>query len=441
MKFDGPVLYREDSQELKAKRPVVAIVGAGFGGLNAAKALAKAPVEVILIDRRNYHLFQPLLYQVATAGVAPSDIAYPVRTVFRKQRNLDFCLAEVHRVDLLERRLVTTAGPIEYDYLVISVGSETNFFGLDSIAEHSFELKDLDDAEAIRNHVLKMFELSTRQEDPDLCNALRTFVIVGGGPTGVEMAGALSELIRLVLQKDYPEMDTSDVRVILVELLDTLLSGFPKELSLEAEKSLQDKHVEIMLGETVADYNGRQVSLKSGKIIQACTLIWAAGVRAKTLVDTLDARQARQGRVVIQPTLQLPGYSEVFVIGDAAYLEEEGQGLPMMAPVAIQQAKTAANNIRNLIDGKPLVPFDYRDPGSLATIGRNVAVARIGSFKFHGFLAWLVWLVVHLYWLIGFRNRLFVILSWAWAYLLFENSVRIITPEPGEQGERLEVQA
>jgi NADH dehydrogenase len=411
-------------------QPVVAIVGAGFGGLNAAKQLRNAPVDIILLDRRNYHLFQPLLYQVATAALSPSEIAYPVRSVFRKQRNLAFQLTEVLDVNLKDRWLDTLAGRIDYDYLVLSIGSESNYFGIESIAENGFDLKDLDDGEAIRNHILLMFELATQIEDPETLKALRTVVIVGGGPTGVECAGAISELIRQVLKKDFPELDFSDVHVIVLEMQDTLLGGFPKDLGEAARDSLRKKHVEVRLGTTVTDYDGAQVLLKNGEAIPANTLIWAAGVRAKSLAGRLDVPKGGQGRVVVEPTLQLPGFPEVFMIGDAAYLEEAGNPLPMMAPVAIQQAKVAAQNIRNLIAGKPLVQFDYKDPGSLATIGRNVAVARIGRFKFHGFLAWLVWLGVHLVWLIGFRNRLFVLINWAWAYLLRESGVRLITPEP-----------
>lgn len=417
-----------------AKRPVVVIVGAGFGGLNAAKELRKAPLEVILIDRRNYHLFQPLLYQVATAGVSPADIAYPVRAVFRKQRNLEFRMAEVTGVDLERRELQTSAGEIRYDALILAIGSESSYFGMESVARHSFDLKDLHDAERIRNHVLSSFELSLHEGEESRCAALRTFVVVGGGPTGVECAGALSELIRLVLKKDFPNLDFGQARVVLLEMLDTLLPGFPPELGRAARQALERKHVEVRLCAALADYDGETARLKNGEAIPTCTLIWAAGVRARSLADRLNVPRARQGRVIVERTLQLPDYPEVFVIGDAAYLEEEGEPLPMMAPVAIQQAKVAARNVRNLLAGTPLKTFDYRDPGSLATIGRNVAVARVGRFKFHGFLAWLIWLGVHLFWLIGFRNRLLVLINWAWAYLFYESGIRLITPEP--EGEK-----
>lgn len=420
----------EEQRIRNQQRPRVAVLGAGFAGMNAVQQLGSLPVEVVMVDRRNYHLFQPLLYQVATAGLSPGDIAYPIRAVFRKQENFVFRLADVTGINLEARTLLTSVGPISYDYLILAVGSETNFFGNQLLEQHAFELKDLSDAEGIRNHLLRMFELSTHTEDPDLCQALRTFVVVGGGPTGVECSGAISELIRLVLTKDFPELDEGSTRVILLEMQSQILPGFPSELSESALKTLERKKVEVLLGETVAEYDGSKVTLKSGEVIHANTLIWAAGVKAAGIVDKLGAEQARQGRVVVEPTLQLPGHPEVFVVGDAAYMEADGASLPMVAPVAIQQAKRAVANIQNMLEGKPLQDFVYRDPGSLATIGRNAAVARVGRFHFHGFLAWVVWLAVHLFWLVGFRNRLLVFINWAWDYVLYERAVRLITPPP-----------
>jgi NADH:ubiquinone reductase (H+-translocating) len=291
----------------------------------------------------------------------------------------------------------------------------------------------LDDAEGIRNHLLRMFELSQVEEDPQKCQALRTFVVVGGGPTGVECSGSISELIRLVLRKDFPLMDLEDVRVILLEMTAQLLPGFPADLSQAALKTLEEKGVQVRLEQAVTGFDGHRVHLKNGEIIPANTLIWAAGVRAASLVNTLDVEKGRQGRVVVEETMQLPGHPHVFVIGDAAYLEHEGAPLPMVAPVAIQQAKTAARNIQNLLAGTPLETFQYRDPGSLATVGRNAAVARIGRFHFAGFAAWLVWLAVHIFWLIGFRNRLLVLINWAWDYFLYERAVRLITPQRPDQ--------
>jgi NADH:ubiquinone reductase (H+-translocating) len=390
------------------KRPRVVVVGAGFGGLNAAQQFNSANVDVLLVDRRNYHLFQPLLYQVATAGLSPTDIAYPVRAIFRRHANVQFRLANINGIDLSRRCLFSDDGEIAYDFLILAVGGQTNFFNMPFLEEHAFELKDLDDAEGIRNRILRSFELATFEEDAEKCQALRTFVVVGGGPTGVECAGAISELIRLVLSKDFPHMVVDDVRIVLLEMLDQLLPGFPEELGKSAAKTLERKRVEVRMGETVDSFNGQEVVLKSGEIIRTQTLIWAAGIRAAALVDTLGVEQAHQARVIVEPTLQVPGHPEVFVIGDAAHLEWDGKPLPMVAPVAIQQAKVAARNIKNKLSSRPLEEFIYKDPGSLATVGRNAAVAKVWGLRFHGFLAWLVWLVVHLFWLIGFRNRLLV---------------------------------
>ncbi len=411
------------------KKPRVVIVGAGFGGLNAARQFASAPVEVLLIDQNNYHLFQPLLYQVATAMVSPSEIAYPVRSIFRKQENLNFRLTEMTGIDPENQIIQTTTGPIPYDYLILAPGGETNYFNLDSVVKNGIGMKNLDDSIAIRNHILKLFELATQENDPDTCRALRTFVIVGGGPTGVECAGALSELIRLVLIKDFRGMDFSDTRILVIEMSDRLLAGFPANLSEDALHTLQQKHVEVRFGAQVTDYDGTYVRLKDGEEILTSTLIWAAGVRAVSMLDGAGFEQARQGRVVVKPNLQVHGHPEIFAIGDAAYLEADGEALPMVAPVAIQQAKLAARNIQHMLAGQPLEDFQYKDPGSLATIGRNAAVAEVKGLKFHGFIAWLVWLAVHLFWLIGFRNRLLVMLNWAQDYIFYDRAERLITPD------------
>ena len=410
------------------QKPRVVIVGAGFGGLRAARALRKAPVEITLIDRRNYHLFQPLLYQVATAGVSPGEIAHPVRGILRGQGNLQFRLAEVQGVDLAARRLHTSTGSLDYDHLILAIGGETHYFGIDSVARNGIGLKDLDDAISIRNQVLRSFELADQESDPEVRRAHLTFVVVGGGPTGVESAGAISELIRLVLAKDFSHLNLKDVRVLLLEAGDKLLLGFPGALQEEAAETLWRKHVEVRFGAAVVDFDGERVLLKSGESIPARTLLWSAGVRAQGLADKLGVAQGRQGRVVVTPALQLPNHSEVYMIGDAAYLEAEGQTLPMVAPVAMQMADTAAANILHMLKGEALEDFVYKDPGSLATIGRGAAVARLGKFQFRGFIAWMLWLVVHLIQLIGFRNRLTVLISWAWDYFFYERSVRLIAP-------------
>lgn len=410
------------------QKPVVAIVGAGFGGLRAARALRKAPLQIVLLDRRNYHLFQPLLYQVATAGLSPGEIAHPVRGILRGQKNLTFRMAEVQQVDFDNRCLETSTGSLQYDYLILAIGGQTNFFGLSSVARNGLDLKDLDDAISIRNQVLRNFELAMQVPDAEARRALLTFLVVGGGPTGVESAGALSELIRLVLVKDYTELNIKDVRIILLEATDHLLMGFPAPLQEAAAEKLWQKHVEVRFNAAVTDFNGQQVTLKSGEVIPARTLIWSAGVRAAGLADCLGLPQGRQGRIIVEPTLQLAGRPEVYVIGDVAYLEIDARPLPMMAPVAIQMADTATGNILRTLRGEALEKFTYHDPGSLATIGRNAAVARIGKFQFQGFLAWVVWLVVHIVQLIGFRNRLLVLIDWIWDYLFYERAVRLVTP-------------
>jgi NADH dehydrogenase len=407
--------------------PTVVIVGAGFGGLRAARALRRAPVRVVLVDRNNYHLFQPLLYQVATAGLEPEEIAKPVRAILRGQRNFDFRMAEVTGADLAARRLETSAGPLAYDYLILALGGETNFFGLEGVSRHGFPLKDVNEAVAIRNHVLTSFERAMLETEPQRRRARLTIVVVGGGPTGVEMAGALSELIRLVLVKDYPRLNLADVRILLLEAAERVLGTFPPKLSAAAAATLGRKHVEVRFGATVADFDGARVTLQSGEVIAADTVIWAAGVKAAGLAGQLGLPTGRQGRVPVAPTLQVPGHPEVYVVGDAAYVEADGAALPMVAPVAMQMADAAADNIRRALRGQPALAFRYKDPGSLATIGRNAAVAHVFGIRFTGVVAWVMWLVVHIIQLIGFRNKVFVLLNWAWDYFFYERAVRLIT--------------
>ena len=407
--------------------PIVVVVGAGFGGLRAARALRRAPVQVVLLDRNNYHLFQPLLYQVATAGLEPEEIAKPARAILRGQKNFDFRMVEVTRVDFAAKRLETSAGPIAYDLLVLAPGGETNFFGLESMQRHGLGLKDIPDAIAIRNHVLTCFEQAMLEPDAERRRALLTFIVVGGGPTGVEMAGALSELIRLVLVKDYPRLNIKDVRILLLEATDKLLAAMPERLREAAGKTLWRKYVEVRFGASVADYDGERIRLKSGEVIPAQTVIWAAGVRASSLNGTLGVPMGRQGRIPVEPTLQVTGHPEVFIIGDAAYREENGEPLPMVAPVAIQMGQSVGRNIKRQLRGQPLEPFRYRDQGTLATIGRNAAVANVFGVQASGFIAWVMWLGIHIIQLIGFRNKLFVLINWAWDYFFYERAARLIT--------------
>lgn len=409
--------------------PRVIVIGAGFGGLRIARALATAPVQVILIDRNNYHLFQPLLYQVATAGLAPEDIAHPIRRILHNQKNLDFHLAEVTRVDLDRRQVFTPEGALLYDFIVLAVGGQTNFYGLEQVKKAAFELKGLNDAIAIRNHLLGQFERAAHEPDASSRQAMLTFVVVGGGPTGVECAGALSELTRLVLSKDYPTINLQDVRVVLLEAGDHLLSGMPHSLSEAAAETLWAKHVEVRFGNAVTDFDGKAIYLKSGERLPCHTLIWAAGVKAAGLTQEIPVEKGRLGQIKVTPSLQVPQHPDAFVVGDAAYLEDKnGQPLPMVAPVALQEASLVAKNIRLILSGQPPLNFTYQDPGALATIGRSAAVAHLGRWNFTGFLAWITWLVVHILQLIGFRNRLVVLINWAWEYIFYDRAVRLIFP-------------
>jgi len=410
--------------------PHIVIVGAGFGGMEAARRLAKAPIQITLIDRHNYHLFQPLLYQVAIAGLVPSQVAYPLRTIFRKQRNLTFQMGEVISIDFDSRYVKMDGSVIAYDYLILAVGGQTNFFGMGSVEQNGFQLKNIESAIKTRNHLLKMFEQASREVDVEKRNALLTFVVVGGGPTGVESAGALAELITHVMVKDYPQMGMKDARVILLEASENLIAPYPDKLRKATCDLLQSKNVEILTNTKLADYNGQHVTLGDGRQIAAHTLIWTAGVKAAEMLDSLGIPQAGSGRVRVESTLQLPQRPEVFILGDAAYLENGGgQPLPMLSTVAIQQGKVAANNIRRIIEGRRPEPFHYKDPGLLATIGRNAAVARIWGISFSGFIAWVIWVFLHIYRLIGFRNRILVMVNWAWDYIFYENQVRLITRE------------
>lgn len=412
------------------KVPHVVIVGSGFGGLEAAQKLSGSPVQVTIIDRHNYHLFQPLLYQVAIAGLVPSQIAYPLRTIFRRHPNVDFLMSEVSSIDFESRYVKANGSVIAYDYLVLSVGGQTNFFGMQEVEQHGFQLKDVESAVATRNHLLHIFEQASREVDAEKRHALLTFVIVGGGPTGVETAGALAELITHVMAKDFPYMDLKEVRVILIEATSTVMTAYPEELRKATRRLLHSKNVEIMENTRLIGYNGLQVTLADESTINTYTLIWTAGVRSAEITDRFGVPQAAGKRIRVEPTLQLPGHPEVFVVGDAAYLEDDkGSPLPMLATVAQQEARAAAHNIEKILKGKQPQPFHYKDPGLLATIGRNAAVARIWGLSFSGFIAWVIWVVLHIYRIIGFRNRLLVLVNWAWDYFFYENQVRLITKE------------
>lgn len=413
-------------------KPRILIIGAGFGGLYAAKSLAEADVDILLIDRQNYHLFTPLLYQVATCGLDPSEIAYPIRSIFHDQANLNFLMGEVEHIDY-EAHLVqitTQAATITepYDYLIVAAGSVTNFFGNDALEATTFGLKDLADAVNLRNHILRLFERAAHTDDDQERDALTTMVVVGGGATGLETAGALHELYNYVLKKEYRQVDSVRAKVILTEAVDRLLVPYPQQLQEAARQQLESLGVEVLLNAPVKEFDGRRVTLVSGEVINAHTLVWAAGVRASPLAKMLPAELKRGGRVQVERSMALPGHDAIYVVGDMAYLEDEqGQVYPMVIPVAKQQGVLAAQNILRAVQGEPPIEFSYHDRGMMATIGRSRAVAWIyNRIPMTGFIAWLAWLVLHLIWLLGFRNRLNVFVNWVWNYLTYDRSVRII---------------
>lgn len=416
--------------------PRVVIIGAGFGGLQAAQSFLKAPVHVLLIDRNNYHLFQPLLYQVATATLSDVDVAYPLRAILREQKNLEFLLANVKQIDLHSQKIFTDTDEIFYDYLILAPGSETNYYGTESLSQHSFGLKNLQDAHRIRQHLLMQFEKASQVTNPEKRKALLTFVVAGGGATGVEMAGAISELAQVVVKKDFPELDIQEIRIVLLEAADKLVAHLQTDLSKNTVIALSRKGVEIIFGSKVVDYNGEVIRLDPFQTLPARTLIWTAGVRASGLIDQLGLSQAGQKRIRVLPTLQLPEFSSAYVIGDAAYVENsEGKALPMTAPVAMQQAKLTSRNILADMAGSPLIPFTFQDPGMMATIGRNQAVAQIGKFRFTGWIAWLIWLFVHLFQIIGFRNRLLVLFKWSWEYIFYDRMGRLLEHQANTERE------
>ncbi len=433
-------IYRQDSSAAtfrphdspdahSNRRPRVVVVGAGFGGLSVARSLKGRDVDVLIIDCNNYHGFWPLLYQVATAGLEPESIAYPVRAIVRKYQNIDFQMIEARGVDFEHRLVLTHREPIPYDYLVLAAGSANNYFGNDALAEQTYSLKNIDDAQQLRNHVLWSFERAVNERDPRRRAMLMTLVVVGGGPTGVELAGAFVELIRHVLQHDYPMLDVSEAQVILVEAIDQVLMPFSPKLRSKALEQLRHMGVQVRLNSVVAEVSNGRVVFKDGSAIDAGTVVWSAGVQAARLAEALDAPRARGRRVQVEPTLNLTEHPEVFVIGDMAYLEgyKKGQAYPMIAPVAVQQGKRAARNILARICGKPLHPFRYADRGIMATIGRRAAVLDAFGVKLSGYPAWLGWLFIHLMALAGFRNRVIVLINWAFNYFTYDRGVRLIT--------------
>lgn len=410
-----------------AARPDIVIVGAGFGGLTAARTLRRAPVRVTVVDRRNYHLFQPLLYQVATAALSPGDIAYPIRSVLRNQPNASVILDEVVSIDPVRRELVLRDGRLTYDALILATGARHAYFGHDAWEPFAPGLKSLEDALGIRRRILLAFEKAEREPDPARRRALLTFVIVGGGPTGAELAGAIGEISRRVLVGDFRSIDPREARVLLVEAGPRILPTFSVVLSERAQAALDRLGVEVRTNTPVNSIGARFVETSAGRI-EAGTILWAAGVTASPFARYLEAPLDRAGRVLVAPDLSVPGHPEIFVIGDlAAFLHQEGGPLPGVAPVAIQQGRAAAENAVRRCAGRPTESFRYRNRGNLAVLGRAAAVADLGRIRLSGFPAWFVWCFVHIVYLIGFRNRFVVMFEWAWAYFTFQRSARLIT--------------
>jgi NADH:ubiquinone reductase (H+-translocating) len=413
----------------------VVIVGGGFGGLYAAKALRRAPVRVTLVDRRNFHLFQPLLYQVATGGVSAGDIAYPLRSIFARDRHFRVIMAEVLDIDVSQRTVILRDGCLAYDTLILAPGSTQQYFGHDAWAQHAPALKTIEDALEIRRRIFLAFEAAERESDPEKRRAFMTFVIVGGGPTGVEMAGTLGELAHGTLKHDFRAIDPADAKILLLEGTERILATFPADLSAKAEAALTRLGVTVHASTLVTDLHDNTVTMRRGEStesLQACTVLWTAGVKSSALGEALAKRTNveldRAGRVKVAPDFTVPGHPEIFVIGDLAkFPDQNGKPLPGLASVAIQEGRYVGEVIRQRLQGNTPPAFHFVDKGNLAIIGRNAGVADFGRFHLDGFLAWLLWLFVHIYYLIGFDNKLLVLFQWAWNYLTRKRGAQLIT--------------
>ncbi len=411
--------------------PRVVIVGCGFGGLWAVRTLARASVHVLVVDRNNFHTFFPLLYQVAAAEQEPEHIAYPIREILREMPSAQFALATVTEIDLDRQTIATDDSTFHYDFLILTTGSTSHYFDIPGAAEHSFPLRTMNQAIALRNHILSCFERAVQTKDIESRKRLLTFIIVGGGPTGVEFAGGLAELIYRPLKRDYPTLDFQEVRVIVLEAADSLLHTFPQKIRTYAQSRLIKKGIDVQLKRMVTEVSPTAVFIKDGQPISTETVVWTAGLHGDPNAKAWGLPTNWDGRVTVQPTLQVATYPNVYVVGDLAYCEDAGHPLPMVAPVAVQQGTQAAQNILRELSGKPPQPFHYRDRGMMVVIGRNsAAVHLLNRWTIMGFTAWFLWLSAHIFHLIGFRNRIFVMVNWALDYFLYERKVKLILPGP-----------
>jgi len=414
----------------------VVIIGGGFAGLKLAKSLKKSDFQIVLIDKNNYHQFQPLFYQVATAGLEPSAISFPLRKAFQNQQNVHFRIASLEKIDSSNQQIFTNIGQLKYDYLVLAIGADTNYFGNQNIKRHATPMKSLGQAIDLRNTILTNFEKALNETDDKVIDSLLNFVIVGGGPTGTELAGALAEMKKYILPKDYPELDFSRMKIYLLEAASKVLNGYSEVSSVKGKQYLEKLGVEVMTDTFVKDYDGKSVLLADGQTLDTDTLIWAAGIKGNAVHGLGTDIIGRGGRLKVDGFNTVENHPNIFAIGDIALMSTEKyeNGHPQVAQVAIQQADLLAKNLRRIEKGQILKTFKYFDKGSLATVGRNLAIADLPIVSFQGFFAWVLWLFVHLMAILGVKNRLFVFINWAWSYLTYDQSLRLLIKPKSDSG-------